>query len=123
MNKLHIELKNKINGIFKNNIPFDPIIYYKNVKLLNNTLTSNFDAVWSINIKSFQNHHIFKDAKIMLYVTLNKTILSSDINGDCWEDLYKTADKLITLSENLNYIFIEDFIVINHNTIRLITGS
>ena len=123
MNKLHIELKNKINGIFKNNIPFDPIIYYKNVTLLNNTLTGKYNSIWSIHIKSFQNHHIYTDAKTMLYITLDKTILSCDINGDCWEDLYETADKLITLSENLNYIFIEDFIVINNNTIRLITGS
>ena len=152
-NETLIELKNTLNGIYTVN--YTMINRNKHFINLYNTLVDkipyelfvleniyynydNYDIVyyniqlfsyWEINIKSFQNHHIYNNAKIMKYVNFrnfyeefNKFPIYTDIKGNCWQDIYEAADELIKLSNDHEYNSIIDFKIVDKYIIELITS-
>ena len=109
-------------------------------KLINNTtniynLILNdcfFATQWRIPIKSFQNHHIYKGVNRIKFVYKKDdnedVIIYEEIKGDCWQDIYETANKIIMdledyVEEATEYHInkIIKFKKIDSNTIRLFT--
>ena len=132
--KLHKTLVNKYtNSIIYNNLS---LYNFVNKNLYNKMLHNDIilTASWEIPIKSFQNHHIYTGIKKMEYIDLtefDKTedgnicdkYVSKEIRGDCWQDLYETANKLIKSSDDNIHCAIVNFVIINKTTIRLITSE
>ena len=132
--KLHKTLVNKYthNIIYNNRSLCTTINRNTYDKMLNNNTI--LTASWEIPIKSFQNHHIYEGITKMEYIDLtefDKTddgnicdkYVSEEIRGNCWQDLYETANKLIKSSDDNFHCAIVNFEIINKNTIRLITSE
>ena len=140
-NNVLLQLKHKLNGIVNNDIFFNSNklektlsdnCYKNKIRIfLNNTIV--FHSGWWINIRSFQNHHIYTGITQMEYTDFtifdndlderqNNIPIYEEIKGDCWQDIYDTAIHLINQTDDSDKCNIDRFTFIDEKTIRLHTS-
>jgi hypothetical protein len=90
--------------IIKKNTPSHNNNFNEYLELYKNK--NNLHLKWSIGCVNFDNPHIYKNAKYMVYyytiniVTKDKHFKIIEIDGNTWGDLYITACKIMNLCED-----------------------